>query len=214
MSSTDTYAYSSDNNDTEEYEDLVGYDKYEILTTEPFTIRRKDNKRVVTESVMRNGYIAVKLNKQDGRVTRYKHRLIAEQFIPNPNNLPEVDHIDRDKLNNSLNNLRWVSRSDNCKNRTVKKPSKFQFINHALNDITEIISFNDVLYPNNTYYFCYEDDCVYKKINEHRWQKIKQYHHQGYLRIGLSDANGIRHEILMPSLIKKFRTQKTKQVDE
>ena len=45
MSSTDSYAYSSDNTDTEQYVDLIGYNNYEILTTEPFTIRRKDNKR-------------------------------------------------------------------------------------------------------------------------------------------------------------------------
>ena len=124
MSSTDTYAYSSDNNDTEEYVDLIGYDNYEILTTEPFTIRRKDNKLVVSEHIENNGYLRLTLRTTNGQVTKLKHRLIAEQFLPNPNNLPEVDHIDRDKLNNSLNNLRWVSRSDNNRNRTVSSFGK------------------------------------------------------------------------------------------
>ena len=216
MSSTDSYAYSSDNNDTdtEQYIDLIGFDKYEILTTEPFTIRRKDNKRVVTETLMRNGYIKVGLNTQSGQVNRYKHRLIAQQFIPNPDNLPEVDHIDRNRQNNTLSNLRWVSRSENCRNRTVKPSGKHQFINHAPNDITEIISFNDIIYPNNTYYFCYEDDCIYKKHNDHKWLKMKQTPHCGYLVIKLTDINHNRHEILMPSLIKHFRTQPAEQVAE
>jgi hypothetical protein len=44
------------------------------------------------------------------------HRLIAMNFIPNPLNLEMVDHIDRDRTNNELNNLRWVTRSMNAKN--------------------------------------------------------------------------------------------------
>ena len=41
------------------------------------------------------------------------HQLVAETFIPNPNNYTEIDHIDRNKLNNHYTNLRWVSRFDN-----------------------------------------------------------------------------------------------------
>lgn len=43
----------------------------------------------------------------------YAHRLVAEYFIPNPKNLPVVNHIDENRLNNNVNNLEWVSHSDN-----------------------------------------------------------------------------------------------------
>lgn len=43
------------------------------------------------------------------------HRLIAETFLPNPNNLPEVDHINNDKLDNRVENLQWISRRDNTR---------------------------------------------------------------------------------------------------
>jgi hypothetical protein len=44
------------------------------------------------------------------------HRLVAEAFIPNPNNYPTVDHIDRNRQNNKVTNLRWCTLSDNMKN--------------------------------------------------------------------------------------------------
>ena len=96
----------------------------------------------------------------------------------------------------------------------MSSTDKFVFINYPLNDITEINEFNGVLYPKNTYYFCYEDDCVYKKINDHKWQELKQTPHNGYLVINMRDINNRRHQILMPSLISHFRTQPAEQDDE
>jgi hypothetical protein len=46
------------------------------------------------------------------------HRLVASVWIPNPENKPQVDHIDRNPLHNAVSNLRWVSRSENQLNRT------------------------------------------------------------------------------------------------
>jgi hypothetical protein len=51
----------------------------------------------------------------------YIHRLLALQYIDNPDNLPEVDHIDRNKKNNSIENLRWVSRLTNARNKSNYK---------------------------------------------------------------------------------------------
>ena len=198
-----------------EYVDLIGFDNYEILAAEPFTIRRKDTKRVVSESVNKNtGYLQLNLNTTGGRVNRLKHRLIAQQFIPNPDNLSEVDHIDRNKLNNSLSNLRWVSRSDNLRNRTIKAYGKRQYLDHAPNDITEIISYDDAQYNPNTYYFCYEDDSVYKRFNDHKWRQLKQTPNAGYLIVRMADINNNRHQIYMHKIISHFRTQPAQQPAE
>lgn len=69
----------------------------------------------------RNGYDSVYLSRMEkkGGVSvrirkRYNvHRLVAEVFIPNPENKPQVNHIDRDKKNNNVNNLEWATGSEN-----------------------------------------------------------------------------------------------------
>lgn len=63
-----------------------------------------------------NGYLRVAINNRQYLV----HRLVAETFIPNPENKPEIDHIDRNRANNKVENLRWVTRSENCLNRKHK----------------------------------------------------------------------------------------------
>ena len=50
------------------------------------------------------------------------HRLLAIAFIDNPYNLPVIDHMDRNTLNNNIENLRWVSQSENCVNKLNKNP--------------------------------------------------------------------------------------------
>jgi hypothetical protein len=65
-----------------------------------------------------DGYKIVTLtNDIKNNNKRFIHRLLAIQYISNPDNLPEVDHIDRDKTNNNLDNLRWVTYSHNCRNK-------------------------------------------------------------------------------------------------
>ena len=65
-------------------------------------------------------YASFSITDDEGRIiSKYKfiHRILAETFLSNPNNYPAVDHIDRNKLNYSLSNLRWVSYEENNKNK-------------------------------------------------------------------------------------------------
>lgn len=59
------------------------------------------------------GYAYVTLSKNEKRHKVAVHRIVAETFIPNDDNLDEVNHIDGDKANNSVENLEWVSHKDN-----------------------------------------------------------------------------------------------------
>lgn len=68
-----------------------------------------------------NGYFGVSLHI-DGKInSMYIHRLVAIHFLPNSENKKYIDHIDRDKTNNHVSNLRWVTAKENTDN-TAGKP--------------------------------------------------------------------------------------------
>ena len=66
-----------------------------------------------------NGYFRVALCKSNKRKFALIHRLVAQAFIPNPDNLPEVNHIDENKSNNKVSNLEWCTSKYNMNYGTV-----------------------------------------------------------------------------------------------
>jgi len=80
----------------------------------------KSNKFLLTRIC--NGYHLITLNCQVLSV----HRLVAETFIPNPENKPYVNHINSDKLDNRVENLEWVTQKENCAahNKSISHPKK------------------------------------------------------------------------------------------
>lgn len=85
------------------------------------------HERILKNYKGRQGYYSVVLCKDNKTYPRLVHRLVAEAFIPNPENKPCVDHIDTNPLNNYVDNLRWVTQKENCNNpisRTNNSRSK------------------------------------------------------------------------------------------
>lgn len=70
--------------------------------------------RILKPALHLRGYLFVNLYKNGKRKPRTIHRLVAKAFIPNPDNLPEVNHKDEDKTNNNVENLEWCTKSHNC----------------------------------------------------------------------------------------------------
>ena len=104
----------------EEWKDIPGYDGYyEISNTG--RIRICNSGKILKQSDHTSGYKSVRLWNGSNYKNHYVHRLVAEAFIPNPDNKPTVNHKDENKKNNSANNLEWMTYLENNEYGNRKK---------------------------------------------------------------------------------------------
>ena len=145
------------------WQTLVIDNDYEIYNEYPNPIRRKGSDRLVKERVNRDGYIHLKLNQK----TFKKHRVIAIQFIDNPNNYDVVDHINRNRSDNRIDNLHWVSRTDNNRNKTSNKGVMYEFVSELPLTAKAFENYNQHTFTN--YYFDKDSqNMYYYNGNEYR----------------------------------------------
>lgn len=102
----------------------IFYGKYKISSCGQLKSNRRNiilSPSIVAKKNGKQGYKAVHINGK----TYYIHRLVAENFVPNPENKKEVNHIDGNKLNNNAENLEWVTPSENIKHAYKTGLKKF-----------------------------------------------------------------------------------------
>lgn len=105
---------------------IKNYDNYVIYDNGDVANERTN--RYLKGKIKLNGYKVYTLSKNNIKQDFFAHRLVAEYFIPNPNNLPVVNHKDGDKLNNDVSNLEWATYSQNIEhahsNNLIRKERK------------------------------------------------------------------------------------------
>ena len=100
-----------------------------VRSVDRVTVRHNKNHRwkavlkgkIITPHIRHDGYPFVDLYKEHKRHSLVVHRLVAQAFVPNPNNRPEVDHINTIRTDARACNLRWVNRSENNLNPITSK---------------------------------------------------------------------------------------------
>ena len=95
---------------------IEGYEGiYQIF--EDGRVYSNNSNRFLNPTKTGDGYYRIGLYKKGKRKSHGIHHLLAQSYIPNPKNLPYVDHIDKNIINNNLSNLRWITVSGNCRHK-------------------------------------------------------------------------------------------------
>lgn len=92
---------------------IPGYNNY--LINENGEVYSIKSKKYIKPRINENNYLIIDLYKNNIRKTYKLHRLVAQAFLDNPDNLPQVNHKDCNKLNNNISNLEWCTASQNTK---------------------------------------------------------------------------------------------------
>lgn len=91
---------------------IKDFDRY-LIDTNGNIYDTKYNNRKICQWIDNTGYCQCNLYKNKKRYFKRVHKLVAETFIENPENLPQVNHKDGDKTNNKIDNLEWITNSEN-----------------------------------------------------------------------------------------------------
>jgi hypothetical protein len=102
----------------EEYEIIDGYENYEVSNLG--NVRNVKTGKILKPRVNCNGYKQIGLHGIKSKTTPL-HRLISLAFIDNPENKPCIDHIDNNRTNNNISNLRWATLGENSHNSNIRK---------------------------------------------------------------------------------------------
>lgn len=100
---------------TREYRDMIGYEDLFSISNDGLLFSKRTNKEL-KQNLVGKGYLAhaTKIGGRTGKNLLIKiHREVAKAFVCNPDDFPEVNHIDGNKLNNVYTNLEWVTTSEN-----------------------------------------------------------------------------------------------------
>jgi hypothetical protein len=169
---------------------LIKYPDYMISTHYPYHIKRYN--RILKTSEDHFGYLRVTIN---GKLL-YLHRIIAEQFIPNDDpSLVNVDHINGDRQDNHIENLRWVNQAQNCRNKHYTKNGIVEWFD-KVDDLVPINQYNDWIFMN---YFFKSDTAEFYYFDEslNKFCKIKTIYDK---RINATDINDHQRQIYLHKL--------------
>lgn len=174
----------------ETWKQIKDLEHTKYMISDKGNVKNKDTNYIL-EKHDKTGYSTVLITHEGKSSTHRLHVLVAKSFLINNNPKNIVNHIDGDKLNNNLDNLEYISQSDNVKHAYENKLLIPNTQKLSTNKISDTIEFNSLIYrivPNFPDYSA----TINGKVYSHKSKRfIKgQINFEGYVRIGLyKDGN-------------------------
>lgn len=133
--------------DIENYEGLYQVSNLGRIKSFPRRYSRNKAPIIMKQRIDHKGYLQLSLCKNGKEQNKKVHRLVAQGFIPNPNNLPQINHIDGVKTNNNVSNLEWCDNSYNQlhANRMGLNKHRLERVKEVCNKPVAQLTLNDDL---------------------------------------------------------------------
>ena len=179
----------------EEWRPVVGYEGlYEVSNTgrvrsvDRYVVDSLGHRRFYKGKVLsivknKNGYLLINLYCNEKNKKCLVHRLVAEAFVSNPDNLPEVNHKDEDKTNNRVDNLEWCSRKYNVNFGTARIRRKDTLIKNGYWTGLSREEYNKKRYQENKDKICDNMRIYYQENKDKVKDNVRSYYQKNRDRI-------------------------------
>jgi hypothetical protein len=181
-----------------------------LISNKGFVFNEETN-RLQAFTIQNNGYIRVTMCHNGKRYKDLMHRLVANYFIENPNNLPQVNHKNGNKHDNSVDNLEWVTPRDNVihsynthLNHSGEKCNLAKVTDIQIHHVCKLLEENELTIPEIADITNTTKRIVKHVLNHDSWNRIsKDYHFEHYDKYNKNKVNNTRIQYIGATLTEK-----------